>query len=60
MITKKEQKWVTDLQSKKKRQEQKAFVVEGNKSIQEYLLAGFSTKVIYGTSKNRHIFSSRK
>ena len=50
MITKKEQKWVTDLQSKKKRQEQKAFVVEGNKSIQEYLLADFSPIVIYGTT----------
>lgn len=50
MITKKEQKWVCDLQSKKKRQEEKAFVVEGKKSIQEFLAAGFQPKVIYGTS----------
>ena len=40
-----------DLQSKKKRQEEKAFVVEGKKSVQEFIAAGFQPKVIYGTSK---------
>ena len=41
-----------DLQSKKKRQEEKAFVVEGKKSIQEFLAAGFQPKAIYGTSSS--------
>ena len=49
MITKKELKWVCDLQNKKKRHEEKAFVVEGKKSIEAFLAAGFHPKVIYGT-----------
>ena len=40
------------LAEQEKRQEQKAFVVEGNKSIQEYLLADFSPIVIYGTTQS--------
>ena len=50
MITKKELKWVCDLQNKKRRQEEKAFVVEGKKSIEAFLAAGFQPKAIYGTT----------
>ena len=51
MITKKEQKWVSDLKNKKKRFEAKAFVVEGKKSIMEFLNAGYVPEEIYGTEK---------
>ena len=52
MITKKELKWVCDLQIKKKRQEEKAFVVEGKKSIEAFLAAGYQPKAIYGTTNS--------
>ena len=52
MITKKELKWVCDLQIKKKRHEEKAFVVEGKKSIEAFLAAGYQPKAIYGTTNS--------
>ena len=52
MIKKKELKWVCDLKKKKKRQEEKAFVVEGKKSIEAFLSAGFQAKAIFGTTSD--------
>ena len=38
--------------SRKKRQEEKAFVVEGKKSIEAFLAAGYQPKAIYGTTNS--------
>ena len=59
MITKKEQKWVCVLQSKKKRQEEKAFVVEGKKSVQEFTDQVFNQRLFMVLLKQTH-FPSRK
>ncbi len=52
MITKKELKAINSLGSKKGRKALQAFVVEGKKSVQEFLAAGFHLKGLYTTEES--------
>ncbi len=47
MITKKERKEINLLGTKKGRKIQKRFVVEGKKSVEEFIAAGFDQKALY-------------
>ena len=47
MITKKELKQINSLGNKKGRKEQQRFVVEGRKSVEEFIAAGFHHKGLY-------------
>ena len=55
MMTKAEKKYIKQLQQKKYRNAENAFLVEGWKSIDTFIKGGYTPKIIYATTENKDI-----
>ncbi len=64
MLSKAKIKYIKLLQLKKKRLQEKLFLVEGEKSVLEFINSKFTTAIVYGTKKfaedNANIFRQNK